>query len=872
MNIPITLSDNERLATALAILGPCSITDLAVVSGYSRSQIQALLETDERIIFDASHLSFSDATKVIILKAAEERDFLHFLQLHKASLDCLSTKLQKGQSIDGEKFQAIFNRYAEQLINQSPEQLLSLVSQISSLPLDEGLTNDCQLYKGIAKRNLGRYSEAISLFTALIGHKSLEADTKGRALNARAISHFLLGQFQLALDDYEASLEIWQQLDNIVQQGMVRLNIGVVAYECQSYTSAEENLQLAIELLDRTKSFTWLASAYFELGLVYRDQGMWTQALDCFDRCIERRKLENAQNQIAIAISSIGDVQMLCGQFDKSRESLLAALAGMESETYKIDLLLRLGLLAQTTDDHERAKSYYEQAYQLTQKIHSAYTYPIVHYRMGTLFAESGQADIACDHWETAINWIENNRTNLAEEGLKIGLLGKWQQIYESLILLHIQNDNAADALHYAERSRARAFLDMLDSSNNSLSMGSTNAVSTHYIQQYLDDSEVIVEFYLTGRPDSYQMMISRMPTEAEALRHLLLAPEKLLAFVISAENVTCIQLDLMGSTIASQHFNRSDGRLRGVRPTPGRRMRVLNRWSQLGGRLFGSLTPHLQSHTHIYFVPHHVLHYFPLHTLLELSGLRETASMTTSYAPSASILINTKHSQQRASRFAALTIGVDADDLTQAEAEAIWISQQFDGDNLLGNEATLTAVCAALPNYDVIHFSCHGHFRQRAPMESALQLVDGELTAAMLLDSVKLKADLVVLSACDTGLNDLHPGDELMGLTRAFLGCGARSLLATLWPVHEIPTRLFMEHFYETWFNGATKSAAVLAAQQFVRECVIDELGDMLRQYGLDTSATKETISLFRAMLPGDRPFDHPYYWGGFILMGASD
>lgn len=183
-----------------------------------------------------------------------------------------------------------------------------------------------------------------------------------------------------------------------------------------------------------------------------------------------------------------------------------------------------------------------------------------------------------------------------------------------------------------------------------------------------------------------------------------------------------------------------------------------------------------------------------------------------------------------------------------------------------------MVRVCDALPFYDVVHFSCHGHFRQRTPLESALELSDGELTAANLLESVQLNADLVTLSACDTGLNVLHPGDELMGLTRAILGCGARSLLATLWPVHEIPTRLFIEHFYEMWMAGATKARAVQEAQRFVANIDINQLHARFEQYGMAPEVVLDRLRLFQAMLPDQKPFDHPYYWGGFILIGAPD
>ena len=211
----------------------------------------------------------------------------------------------------------------------------------------------------------------------------------------------------------------------------------------------------------------------------------------------------------------------------------------------------------------------------------------------------------------------------------------------------------------------------------------------------------------------------------------------------------------------------------------------------------------------------------------------------------------------------------MNAGELAHAEAEAGWIAHQFSGAALLGEAATPDAVRAALSGQRVIHFSCHGHFRRREPMASGLALAGGELTAAEVLRSVRLEAEVVTLSACDTGLNRLTPGDELLGLTRAFLGAGARSLLVALWPIHEVPTRLFMERFYEAWLAGAARARAVAEAQRYVRSIDQETLRSRLAEYGLSLSEVNDLLDLFETMLPGRQPFDHPYYWGAVLLIG---
>lgn len=101
-------------------------------------------------------------------------------------------------------------------------------------------------------------------------------------------------------------------------------------------------------------------------------------------------------------------------------------------------------------------------------------------------------------------------------------------------------------------------------------------------------------------------------------------------------------------------------------------------------------------------------------------------------------------------------------------------------------------------------------------------------------LYQLKLEADLVTLSGCATGLNVITAGDELLGLIRGLLYAGARSLLLSLWNVHDQSTAEFMGQFYKRYQAGTNKAAAL-----------------------------RETMQDLRGRYP------HPYYWAPFVLIG---
>ena len=118
--------------------------------------------------------------------------------------------------------------------------------------------------------------------------------------------------------------------------------------------------------------------------------------------------------------------------------------------------------------------------------------------------------------------------------------------------------------------------------------------------------------------------------------------------------------------------------------------------------------------------------------------------------------------------------------------------------------------------------------------------LDDGILTAQEISELDLRGTDLVVLSACQTGLGDLK-GDGVFGLQRGFKKAGVRSILMSLWKVDDNATELLMVEFYRNYFSGVSKTQSLKNAQKFVR----------------DYSDTE-----------GNKLYENPYYWAGFVLL----
>ncbi len=189
-----------------------------------------------------------------------------------------------------------------------------------------------------------------------------------------------------------------------------------------------------------------------------------------------------------------------------------------------------------------------------------------------------------------------------------------------------------------------------------------------------------------------------------------------------------------------------------------------------------------------------------------------------------------------------------------------------------LGREAREEKVKSIPANTRFVHFASHGILDPSAPTDSFLALSmtstrtsseNGLLQAWEILEQLQWNAELVTLSACDTGLGRQAGGEGLIGLTRAFLAAGARAVVASMWAVPDRPTAPLMVRFYEALKDGTRKDEALRTAQlMLLREPV---------------AVPNESGSTWGARLlqwlrgPPKVDASHPYYWAAFQLYGDA-
>lgn len=218
----------------------------------------------------------------------------------------------------------------------------------------------------------------------------------------------------------------------------------------------------------------------------------------------------------------------------------------------------------------------------------------------------------------------------------------------------------------------------------------------------------------------------------------------------------------------------------------------------------------------------------------------------------------------------------------TGTEARAI--AELFDNPTLLlGKDATREAVDQKaaqkeLQTFDFIHLATHGVADAHTPMQSAILLPhsgsgtgpgdgphDSRLTAERILQTWKLDAELVTLSACESAGGRDAFGEGYLGLSQALLLAGGRSLVLSLWKVDDEATALLMRRFYQNLRGGRPRAQALAEARRWLASLSSEEAKSQGKSLPRSLDAP---ITLPKENASG-RPYDHPYYWAPFVLVG---
>ncbi|WP_298314029.1 CHAT domain-containing protein [uncultured Aquimarina sp.] len=237
------------------------------------------------------------------------------------------------------------------------------------------------------------------------------------------------------------------------------------------------------------------------------------------------------------------------------------------------------------------------------------------------------------------------------------------------------------------------------------------------------------------------------------------------------------------------------------------------------------------------YLIKEYQISYTNSATLLkeQQNKIKTAKNRLLAYAPTfGNTSINT---QQDRSDFGPLLYNTD---------EVNQITKFFNGKAVTGDEASLVSFSENSRTYNMLHFATHAAANDEHPDYSYLAFAPNNNEASSLLYvkdlyGYNINADLVTLSACQTGLGKLQKGEGMLSLARGFSYAGAKSLVTTLWKINDQTTSELMQDFYENLDASLPKDKALREAKLTYLKTAEDEL------------------------------LTHPYYWSGFMISGDT-
>jgi CHAT domain-containing protein/Tfp pilus assembly protein PilF len=728
----------------------------------------------------------------------------------------------------------------------------------------------------------------------------------GRTIQAKASAYDKMNMSDKALLDFRKALEINQVVGDQSRVAEAFMHIGIILNNTAKYSEALDNLDRAFKIYSDLENKPGICEVLTHTGFVYSNLGDYNSAIEKLTAAFKISKEEDDNSGLAGAYNNLGIVFKSAGRLEKAKEyfdNSLRIYEQLVDQLNVISVLSNLGTVYFALNDFSKAADYHKRGLDLSRSIRDRDTEvhcllnlsndllrlgrmdeSMSNYQTGLLIARSlnspeltwkiiagmaenhktmGEYEKAVELNDTALKFLDGIRNKIKDDKMKASFLAAERYAFEDIINMladlhskYPENGYDLRAFRYAEKSKARAFLDLLTESaahvgeNAQNDLLNSQDVSLEDVQAMCPDKNTVILEYSVGDSSSCLWAITRSSYQLFKLPGIKTLQEQIESFRFALLNPDHSNYDFLA-----------------------------NGGYSLYKQLLQPAESFLSKKSKLVIIPDGILNILPFEILLtDNKGIDPAASISNlpflikkypvSYGQSAAVLrtLLSEKSRMRDSdsenkkllAFGDPVFGNENDTslirvqtykrLEYSGKEIENIASYFKKVNteiFLRDKATEKNVKkeGELKKFNYIHFATHGFIDESRPEFSGLILTkdnksedDGFLQATEIYN-LNLNADLVVLSACQTGLGKLVRGEGMVGLTRAFIYAGTPTVLVSLWSVSDLSTATLMGEFY--------------------RHLIKEKLS--------------KTDALRKAQLTllGNEKFAHPFYWAPFVIVG---
>ena len=777
---------------------------------------------------------------------------------------------------------------------------------------------------GLAHSSMGHYELGLAFYqkSRALSEELNDKGTLNMALNNIATYYTARGRYGEALEYLHRSLKVLEEMGSAADRRSLAYklqNIGLVYRRQGRLDQALSYSRRSLAILEEIDDKFGVANLQNNIGVIYKSQGLSAQSLEWFEKSLERYEALGHKGGTARSLNNIGDAYRLQGRYEQAEGVLLKGLRLREEGRDRGAVSLSLNNLGRLYQEQGRYAEMLEvsrRAAALSEELNDAEELWKAQERTGRALRAQGQSAEARRSFLGAINTVEAMRREAAggeqqQQNFLENRLSPWLGMVELLV----SQKDAAEALTFAEASKARVLLDALQTGRaglrQSLSQTERQAEEERRLQLVSLNSQLTSEAR-RDKSDPARMAVLRAEVEKARLEyedfetglyaaHPELRVQRGEAPIITSGELTALLPDSSGALleyvvadeatylfVVTKALGKTEADVR-VYALPLKREELAKQTEafrlQLAGRDLGFrasagklyellLKPaeaQLRGKTSLVIAPDDALWDLPFQALLNGANRFLLEEAAVAYTPSLTVLREmTRRRKERGTANAPATLlalgnpqsgketggttpalrGGALNALPEAEQEVKALGRLYGASRskvYTGAEAREDRVKSEAGQASILHFASHGLVNNASPMYSHLALASGAagedgLLEAWELTRLNLKADLAVLSACETARGRMAAGEGMIGLSWAMFIAGVPSIVVSQWKVESAGTRELMLNFHRGLISPTPKMTK----------------SEALRQAALKLMKNPET--------------NHPFYWAGFILVGEGN
>ena len=709
---------------------------------------------------------------------------------------------------------------------------------------------------GTAYFNLGEYQKAIEYIEKGLEISTAIGDLSGIARNTGNLGNAYkrLGEYQKAIEYFEKDLEISTAISDRSGIATSTGNLGDAYFDLGEYQKAIEYIEKGLEISTAIGDQSGIATNTGNLGAAYRRLGEYQKAIEYFEKGLEISTAIGDLSVIAANTGNLGNAYKSLGEYQKAIEYFEKALeisTAIGDRSVIATNTGNLGNAYKSLGEYQKAIEYFEKALEISTVIGDRSEIAIVSAGLGDAYLSLGKHEDALLNLIKSIRLFDRLFLRMVPDENKLAFAKQYFFAHRVSMTCFLSIECVGSALLVNDLGRGKELHFCIDKHKKIVDKevveyadATLNKIEARDEQTEIQEIQKIFD---GGRNDTSilvfafdlktflhiwvlndEFIYKKSDTRLEILSLLII--ELLRRKNVSVNRDSSIfKLDSVGSNNnqmilpLAMGYQKYTAKSAIENTTNNRNLTNREILQQLFMLLFYPVKDYVQGNKLI-IVPDKHLFFAPFSSLVDEHGCYLSHSYSTQITPSLHTLKSSMQRPYDSGIGFALFVGNPTvgkvwlnekvfipDNLPSAAEEVECLSKHFDASPLIGPAAKKEAVLQLLSGASVIHIAAHGEPNRGEIMlapncppaqlglsftkpESYL-LTQGEIT------NKSLQARLVVLCCCHTGRGEIS-SEGVIGITRAFLAAGARSVLAALWPINDVATKVFMEKFYKELCN----------------------------------------------------------------------